>query len=127
MTVVVLFGVVATPMALPIPPADAFVRYAAALGQRPLTEEMKAVARLPQFFADMNGWEFLVTTLGDAWHASPAVEQPRAVIVGSNYGEAGAVDVKWYCRARHAPFKNDPGHRSARRRRTRARSHRRRT
>lgn len=93
MTVVVLFGVVAMPMALPILPADAFVRYAEALGEQPSTEEMKTVARLPRFFADMNGWETLVSTLGDAWRALPLAEQPRAVFFGSNYGEAGAVDV----------------------------------
>jgi hypothetical protein len=89
----VLFGVIALPMALPVLPTDSYVRYAAALGQRPSTEEKQAVGRLPQFFADMNGWDSIVATLEVAWRKLPADEQNRAVFFGTNYGEAGAIDV----------------------------------
>jgi hypothetical protein len=88
-----LFGVVALPMALPVLPTERYVRYAAALGQGPSTEENKQVGRLPQFYADMNGWDSIVASLEAAWRTLPADEQARALFFGTNYGEAGAVDV----------------------------------
>lgn len=91
--VLILFGIVNAPIAIPILPTDVYVRYAAALGKRPSTEEKKDVARLDQFFADMNGWESMVESIDLAWHQLPVEEQPRAVFFGTNYGEAGAVDV----------------------------------
>lgn len=90
---IVLFGVVALPMALPVLPTERYVRYAAALGQEPSTEENKQVGRLPQFYADMNGWDSIVGSLEAAWRTLPADEQARAVFFGTNYGEAGAIDV----------------------------------
>jgi hypothetical protein len=90
---IVIFGVVALPMALPVLPTERYIRYAAALGQGPSTEENKQVGRLPQFYADMNGWESIVASLEAAWRRLPADEQARAVFFGTNYGEAGAIDV----------------------------------
>jgi hypothetical protein len=81
------------PLAVPVLSTDAFVAYAAALGRKPSTEEKQAVARLPSFFADMNGWASIVSSADAAWRQLPAEEQTRAVFYGTNYGEAGAVDV----------------------------------
>lgn len=91
--VVIVFGCVALPMALPILPTESFMAYAAALGRRPSSEEKKEVGRLPSFFADMNGWTSIVASVEAAWRQLPVDEQPRAVFFGTNYGEAGAVDV----------------------------------
>ena len=91
--VIGLFGIIALPMALPVLPTDVYVHYAAILGQRPSTEEKKDVGRLPQFLADMNGWDSIVATVDAAWHKLPTSEQSRAVFFGTNYGEAGAIDV----------------------------------
>lgn len=91
--VVIVFGCVALPMALPILPTESYVTYAAALGRRPSSEEKKEVGRLPGFFADMNEWASIVASVESAWRQLPADKQSRAVVFGSNYGEAGAVDV----------------------------------
>lgn len=91
--VIALFGVIALPMALPVLPTDSYVTYAAVLGRRPATEEKQNLGRLPQFLADMNGWDSIVTTVEAAWRKLPADEQGRAVFFGTNYGEAGAIDV----------------------------------
>lgn len=48
---------------------------------------------LPQFFADMHGWEALVDEVERAYRSLPPRERARAVVFGQNYGEAGAVDV----------------------------------
>jgi hypothetical protein len=88
-----LFGIIALPMALPVLATDVYVHYAALLGQQPSTEEKKEVGRLPQFLADMNGWDSIVATVDAAWRKLPTSEQGRAVFFGTNYGEAGAIDV----------------------------------
>ena len=38
------------------------------------------------------GWPQLVTDVADAWNRIPAAERSRAVILTSNYGQAGALD-----------------------------------
>lgn len=87
------FGLVALPIALPVLPTDRYVKYAAALGHAPSSEEKKDVARLSNFFADMNGWESIVGSLDAARLKLPADELGRAMFFGTNYGEAGAIDV----------------------------------
>ncbi|NIQ55066.1 MAG: glycosyltransferase, partial [Gammaproteobacteria bacterium] len=47
---------------------------------------------LPQDYADMLGWERLVDEVAEVYHALPPEDRARAVILCSNYGEAGAVD-----------------------------------
>ena len=46
----------AAPFAKPLLSEEAYVRYAAALGIAPSTDERGRVGRLPQLFADMHGW-----------------------------------------------------------------------
>ena len=81
------------PFAKPILPEDAFVRYAAALGQKPSTDERHEIGRLPQFFADMHGWPELARSVAEVHRRLPAAERSRACILGQNYGQAGAVDL----------------------------------
>ena len=47
---------------------------------------------LPQDYADMLGWEEQVAAVARVYHALPADQRARAVIVAGNYGEAGALD-----------------------------------
>jgi hypothetical protein len=68
------------------------VRYAAALGQRPGTEERHALGRLPQFYADMHGWRAMAESVAEVARGLPAAERARACVWGQNYGEAGAIE-----------------------------------
>ena len=67
-TVLLAAGAVTAPLAVPIlcrwTPTSATAR---ALGIAPLTEEKKAVGRLPQFFADRQGWDAFVDQVAAAW------------------------------------------------------------
>ena len=63
-------AVTEVPLALPVLPVDAYVRYAAALGVGPETEEKKEVGRLSQFFADRQGWDQFVDQVAQAWIGS---------------------------------------------------------
>ena len=85
-------GLAVSPFGRPVLPVDTFVRYAAALGQKPGTEERNAVGRLPQFYADMHGWRAMAEAVAGVVHALPAGDRAKACVFGQNYGEAGAVE-----------------------------------
>ena len=90
---VVVFGLVALPMALPVLPVETFVRYQAALHQTPSTDERQEMGALPQHYADMFGWDDMVALVARAYEELTPEERQHARVFGQNYGEAGAVDV----------------------------------
>jgi hypothetical protein len=90
---VVICGALTVPLAVPILPTGTYVRYARALGVTPSTEERKEVARLPQFFADRQGWDALVDQVTAAWHQLTPSERAHAAVLTGNYGEAGAIEL----------------------------------
>ena len=86
-------GALAAPFALPLLPVDRYVAYSRLIGIAPATEEKKAVGRLPQFFADRQGWDRFVDQVAAVFdRLSPSERASAAVLVG-NYGEAGAIDL----------------------------------
>lgn len=87
-----LAGAATAPLGRPILPVERYVAYMGALGLQPSTEEKKEVGALPQFYADMHGWDTLVDEVARAYEALPPADRERAAIFASNYGEAGAVD-----------------------------------
>ena len=91
--VLLLCGVITAPMAIPILPVDSYLLYSAALGIRPSTEEKKEIGRLPQFFADRQGWEQFVDQIGLAWERIAPADRGSAVVYAGNYGEAGAIEL----------------------------------
>jgi Dolichyl-phosphate-mannose-protein mannosyltransferase len=86
-------GAITAPLAMAILPVDSYRAYAAALGRKPSTEESTEVVALPQFLADMQGWERWVDPVASAYDALPRTDQQRVGIFASNYGEAGAIDL----------------------------------
>ena len=91
-------GLAILPFSLPVLPEETYVGYAArvnALLHLPkdalATEHGREVARLPGDFADMHGWPELAATVKRVYDALPPAERARAVVLGSNYGEASAV------------------------------------
>ena len=92
LAVLVLAGSATAPLALPLLPVDAYVRYSRVLGIAPDTEEKKEVGRLPQFFADRQGWERFVDQVAAVFERLPAADRGAAAVLVSNYGEAGAIE-----------------------------------
>ncbi len=80
------------PFAIPILPVETYIRYAAAVGVRPSTPEGKRLAELPQFYADMFGWEELARDVSAVYLSLSAEERASTVILARNYGEAGALE-----------------------------------
>jgi hypothetical protein len=87
-----LAGVVTVPFAVPLLPVDAYVRYSRFFGIAPGTDERKEVGRLPQFFADRQGWDRFVAQIGAAWDRLTPEERQIAAVFVDNYGEAGAIE-----------------------------------
>jgi hypothetical protein len=90
--VLVCGGLATAPLAVPILSNDRYVRYSAALGVAPGTEERNSVGRLPQFFADRQGWDRFVSSVETAWSRLSAEDRERAVVVALDYGQAGAIE-----------------------------------
>lgn len=88
----ILSGVPLVPFALPVLPVETYIRYAQTLGVTPSTPEKKELSQLPQYYADMFGWENMAAVVADAYNSLTPEEQEKCVIFGNNYGEAGAID-----------------------------------
>jgi 4-amino-4-deoxy-L-arabinose transferase-like glycosyltransferase len=92
LAVLVVAGAVTAPLAIPLLPVETHVRYSAALGVGPATEEKQELGRLSQFFADRQGWDRFVDQVAQAWDRLPPADRAGAVVFAGNYGEAGAIE-----------------------------------
>jgi hypothetical protein len=89
---VVASSLVLAPLARPILPVESYVRYAAALGQAPGSDERHELGRLPQFFADMQEWRGMAEAVAATNAKLSPEERAAACAFGQNYGEAGTVE-----------------------------------
>lgn len=91
-TILLLGGAAAAPLALPLLPVPNYLRYSSALGFAPSTEERKEVGDLPQYFADMHGWRDIVATVIAVFESLPDDQREGVRIFAPDYGVAGAID-----------------------------------
>ena len=80
------------PLAVPLLSPIAYMDYAAALGFSIKNSEGKQTAELPQFYADMFGWEELAVHVSKVYQALPEAERAQATVFTQNYGEAAALE-----------------------------------
>lgn len=92
LTGLVLAGAATAPLALPLLSVHSYVRYSGLLGIAPDTEEKKELGRLPQFFADRQGWEPFVSQVAAVFDRLSPAERATAAVLTGNYGEAGAIE-----------------------------------
>jgi hypothetical protein len=92
---VLVVGAAFAPLAKPLLSEEAFVPYAAALGQDPRAgiDERHPLGVLPQHFADQHGWPELAARVAEVHRRLSPDERAAACIFTANYGEAAAVDV----------------------------------
>ncbi|MBK9334962.1 MAG: glycosyltransferase family 39 protein [Ignavibacteria bacterium] len=88
----VVIGILITPLALPVLPVETFIQYSKAIGMTPASSEDKELSELPQFYADMHGWEEMSENISRVYQSLPPEDRPRTVIFGQNYGEAAAME-----------------------------------
>jgi hypothetical protein len=86
-------GLAIAPAAYPLLPLHAYLAYERVLDLRGVKMEKHPEGIVPQHFADMLGWDTLVTALAHAYDALPPSERRDAVILTRDYGQASAVDV----------------------------------
>jgi 4-amino-4-deoxy-L-arabinose transferase-like glycosyltransferase len=84
-------GIVTAPLALPILPVETYINYAASIGFAPTTAENKELAELPQFYADMFGWEELARNVSTVYQTIADEEKGEILVFANNYGDAGAI------------------------------------
>ena len=89
----VVGGVLAAPLAKPVLPLETFVRYSRILGLSASVGERQRLGRLPQMYADMQGWPELAETVADVYRTLPTVERAEVCVFAQNYGQAGAIDL----------------------------------
>jgi hypothetical protein len=88
----VISGIVAAPLAMPVLPVAAAVKYTQFFGVQEVKVENVPLNSLPQLFGDMFGWPEQVQAMSRAFHSLSPEEQRRATLLAYNYGEAGAID-----------------------------------
>ncbi len=90
---IVLYDSLILPIGLPVLPPVAMARYAAAIGIAEATRTNNGSSlRLPQDYADMIGWPERVALVAHVYDSLPPEKRAQAVVIGENYGEAGALD-----------------------------------
>ena len=88
----VVGGIVAAPLALPILPVDSAAAYAKFWDVDHVKVEKSPSGKLPQMYADMMGWPEQAGVVAGVFHSLTPAEQSRVAILAKNYGQAGAVD-----------------------------------
>lgn len=92
--IILIFGLSAmfTPMVLTVLPVTTYIEYAKVLGQEPSSSEGKKLSELPQFYADMFGWEQKANDVAAVYNTLTEEEKTKCAIFGMNYGDCGAID-----------------------------------
>jgi len=85
-------GLLVAPLAFPFLPPAELVAYTTRLGIDPQADERTSPTKLPQYLADRFGWENLADSAAAVYYRLPDSLRAGCVIVGSNYGEAGAIN-----------------------------------
>jgi len=88
----VISGIFLIPLALPVLPVETYISYSKKLGQAPSTAENKELAELPQFYADMFGWEGMAKDVSNVYKSLREDEKRTTVVFCNNYGDAGTIE-----------------------------------
>ena len=90
---VILAGIFLSPFARPTLPLEQFLKFQNALGLEPPSNEGQNLNRgIPQFYADMHGWEDLAKNVSKVYQSLPDEERKTTLLYCSNYGKAGAIE-----------------------------------
>jgi hypothetical protein len=95
--ILILGNITLIPIGIPLLSVDHMIRYFdfgskyMGIGEA-LRWETGQMHEIPQDYADMLGWEQMVTAVAKTYHSLPDSVQEICAIYASNYGEAGAID-----------------------------------
>jgi hypothetical protein len=90
---VILAGILFSPFARPTISLEQFLKFQSALGLEPPSNEGQELNRgIPQFYADMHGWEDLAKNVSKVYQSLSEEERKTTFVYCSNYGRAGAIE-----------------------------------
>lgn len=92
--VIVLGGFVLLPLSLPLLSPQRYIDYQAVLGIEPPRIEKWKGGKMPQHFAGMFGWQELRSSVVAVYRSLTPEERNTTVIIGANYGFAGALELE---------------------------------
>jgi len=86
-------GAIGAPLAIPVLSPENYIRYSQRLHLAPPPIETDQLGPLPQFYADMFGWEEMAAEVGRVYNSLPPDVRPKTAILGSTFSQAGAIDL----------------------------------
>jgi len=89
---VIIIALFLAPHARPLVPAENFQDYQSLIGIDNRSNEGHQLEELPQFYADMFGWEELAKNVSKVYLTISEEERKTTVVYCSNYGKAGAIE-----------------------------------
>jgi hypothetical protein len=92
LALILLYGMIGWPFAMPMMPVERFIAYEHALGVAPEKWETMSLNQLPQQYADMFGWPEMARAVALVYDRLPPEERAECGIYGQNYGDAAAID-----------------------------------
>jgi 4-amino-4-deoxy-L-arabinose transferase-like glycosyltransferase len=91
-TILLVSGALAAPIAMPLVPANRLVAYSNAIGLHVSSDERHPKGKLSDYFANMFGWQKLAALVASVYETLPPEDQARCGIFTRNYMQAGAID-----------------------------------
>jgi hypothetical protein len=89
----IIGAIITTPIAVPFLAPKTEAAYLSSIGFKMNLESGKANELLPQWIADRLGWKEFAEEVSSVYMSLPPEERRNTVIVSTNYGEAGALEV----------------------------------
>jgi 4-amino-4-deoxy-L-arabinose transferase-like glycosyltransferase len=91
--ILIAYACIALPVELPIFSKEATAAFVSGSGVTSAARTNQGEQlRLPQDYADMLGWPELVNAVAHVYDSLPPEKRAQVVLVGENYGEAGAME-----------------------------------
>lgn len=90
--VVTAGGAALAPLVVPLLSPAQTLAYSQRLGIAPKPQEVSHTSALPQHYSDRFGWEHLASVVADVYGGLSVEDQDRCVVLGQNYGHAGAIE-----------------------------------
>src|SRR5258707_8121232 len=86
-------GAIEAPMAIPVLSPEPLIRYSQRLHFTPPPAETDRLGPLPQFLADMFGWEEMTVEAARIYNSLPPEVRTKTAILAGTYGQAAAIDL----------------------------------
>jgi len=92
-SLLLITGAIGAPMAVPLLSPETYIRYSQRLHFAPPPIETEKLGPLPQFFADMFGWEEMTVEAARIYNALPPEVRVKTAILAGTYGQAASIDL----------------------------------